>query len=93
MEASEAESVVDKLAAVDLSAATSTTELATALQYVSSFANSSGVSLDKMIGLIATVSETTRLSAETIGQGFRSIFSRLQNVKAGKSVDEMGESL
>lgn len=35
MEASEAESVVDKLAAVDLSAATSTTELATALQYVS----------------------------------------------------------
>ena len=31
-----------------------------------SFANSSGVSLDKMIGLIATVSETTRLSAKVL---------------------------
>lgn len=30
---------------------------------------------------------------ETVGQGFRSIFSRLQNVKAGKEVDDMGESI
>lgn len=89
----EAIEVVDKLVNIDLIAATSTEELATSLQYVSSFANMAEVSLDKMIGLIAVGSETTRLSAETIGQGWKSIFSRLENVKAGKSIDDMGESI
>ena len=90
---SDAMDVVDKLAKVDLIAATSTEELSTALQYVSSYAEASGLSLDRMIGYIASVSETTRLSAETIGQGWKSILSRIQNVKAGKSIDDMGESI
>ena len=52
------------------------------------------ITLDQMIGLITTVSETTRLSAETIGQGFKTVISRIQNVKIGKFVDdETGESL
>lgn len=91
--AEEAIDVVDKLVNIDLIAATSTEELATSLQYVSSFANMAEVSLDRMIGLIAVGSETTRLSAETIGQGWKSIFSRLENVKAGKNIDDMGESI
>ena len=93
MEVEDVTSVVDKLVKVDLIAATSTEELATSLQYSASFAANAGVSFDKMIGLIATASETTRLSAETIGQAFKSIFSRMQNVKAGANVDDMGESL
>lgn len=84
---------VDKLVGIDLIAATSTGEMATALQRVSSLAESTGISLDRMIGMIATVSETTRLSAETVGTSMRSILSRLENVKAGKSFDEQGEAI
>lgn len=67
--------------------------MATSLQYVSSQANLANVSLDKMIGLIATTSETTRLSAETIGNAWKSILSRMQNVKLGKFIDDDGEAI
>ena len=43
--------------------------------------------------MLTTASETTRLSAETVGQAFKSMFSRLQNVKAGKSIDDEGEAI
>lgn len=44
--------------------------------------------------MVTIVSSKTRLSAETIGQGMKSLFSRMQNVKVGKFVDaETGESL
>ena len=63
------------------------------LQRTASFAESAGVSIDKMLALITTTSETTRLSAETIGNGFKSILSRMQSVASGKAVDDAGESL
>lgn len=89
----DSESIVDKLVKVDMNFATSTQELATALQYTAASANLAGVNLDQMIGLIATVSATTRRSAESIGQSFKTMFSRLQRVSAGKNLDEYGESL
>lgn len=49
-----------------LIAATSSQELATSLQYVSSMASNAGMEIDQMIGILAVGSETTRLSAETI---------------------------
>lgn len=67
LSAKDAESIVDKLISVDLAYATSADEIATALQYVASSAGLANVSLDKMIGMITVVSETTRKSAETIG--------------------------
>ena len=74
-------------------AATSSQELATALQYVSSMAKNAGMEIDQMIGLIAVGSETTRLSAEVMGNSWKSILTRMQQVKAGVDVDDMGESL
>lgn len=64
--ASEAMSVVDKLSAIDLEAATSSEELAVALSRTANMANNSGVSFDKLLGIIGTVSSVTRRSAETI---------------------------
>lgn len=94
LSADEALGVVDKLAAVDLAYATSSEEIAVALQYVASSAGMANVSLDKMIGLITVVSQTTRLSAEQIGQSFKTIIARMQNIKVGKFVDdETGEAL
>ena len=91
--ASQATEVVDKLVNVDLIAATSAEELATALQYVASQASSAGISFDQMIGLIAVGSETTRLSAETIGNTWKSVLARMEQVKAGANIDEEGESI
>jgi hypothetical protein len=70
LSASEAENVVSKLVAVDNLAATSSQELAAALQKTSNFAKISGVSIDELIGYVATVSSVTRKSAETIGTSF-----------------------
>ena len=66
LEASDAADVVDKLTTLDLEAATSSEELAVALQRTASFAESAGVSIDKMLALITTTSETTRLSAKIL---------------------------
>lgn len=92
-EASEAMSIVDKVSLVDMEAATSSEELMVALSRTASSADLAGVSFDKLIGMIATVSQTTRKSASTIGESFKTLFARLQNVAAGKTVDDMGESL
>ena len=63
------------------------------LQRVAAFSSTAGVSMDKMLGILTTTSSVTRQSAETIGTGWKSILSRLQNVKAGKSIDDMGEAI
>ena len=66
MEAKDAMSVVDKISAIDLAAATSSEELATALARTANIANDSRVSFDKLLAMIGTVSSVTRRSAETI---------------------------
>lgn len=92
MEASESSQVVDKLVAIDNIAATSAGELATAMQYSSSVASQAGVSFDTLAGMIGAVSSNTRLSAEMIGTAFKTMFVRMQEVKAG-AIDETGMSL
>lgn len=93
MAAEESTHVVDALVSIDLAAATSTEELATALQKTANTASDAGVTFERLAGMIATVSENTRQQPELIGRAFRTIFTRMQNVKAGKSIDEYGESL
>jgi len=62
------------------------------MQYGSAVASEAGVSFDNLAAYIATASSTTRLSAEMIGQAFRTMFIRMQSVKAG-DIDETGMSL
>ena len=84
MAASEAVTVVDKLVAVDNVAATSVRELTTALQYSAAIAGETGVSFEQLVSYIATVSETTRQNAESIGQGMKTMLTRMQDIKGGK---------
>lgn len=51
-----------------------------------------GVSFENLVAMLTTVSSTTRLSAEMIGTAFRTMFIRMQQVKAGE-IDETGMSL
>lgn len=93
LEASDMMSVLDKLTQADNMAASSILEIGTALQRTSVSARLAGVSFDEMVAMITTVSEVTRKSSETIGESFKTIFSRYQNVTMGKDVDEFGESI
>lgn len=93
MSAQDAMSIVDKMSAVDLAAATSVEELALALQKTANMARTTGVELDEIIGMIATVSEVTRQAPEIIGTSFKTLFSRMTQVAAGKEIDDAGETL
>ncbi len=94
LEAESAIDVVDKLTAVDMESASDAGGLAESLSKTSSAANMAGVSFNKLIGMIATVKEVTQDSDESVGNMFKSIFSRMNQIKAGKFVDlETGESL
>ena len=85
--------VVDKMVAVDNSAATSTKELGEAVRRTASSAQMAGVSFDELVSYIATVSSVTRKSAETIGESFKTIFARMQALKEGQNFDPLGESI
>lgn len=89
LETSEAISVVDKLTKVDLEAATSAGNIAEALSRTSVSAQNAGVDLDRLIGYVTEVLQVTQKSASSVGESFKTIFARYQNVKASafKSMD------
>ena len=92
--ASEAIDVVDKLTAVDMQSASDAGGLAESMSKTASAADMAGVSMDKLIGMIASVKEVTQDSDESVGNMFKSVFSRMNQIKAGKFIDsETGESL
>ena len=93
MEAEEAMHVVDAMSKVDLEAATSVEELAVALQSTANMARVNGVEFEELLGMVGSVSEATRRSASVVGNSFKTIFSRLTNVAAGKMTDDQGEAL
>ena len=44
-----------------------------------------------MVSSLCCQDESNRL--ETIGNGWKTIFARLENVKSGKTIDDLGESI
>ena len=87
-------SIVDKFTAVDMEAAASAGDIATAMAETATSADVAGVSMDKLIGYITVVKEVTQDGAESVGTFYKTLFARMNNVAAGKFVDdETGESL
>lgn len=94
VEAENSIDIVSKLTSVDLEAAVSAGGLAEAISRCSNIANNSGTSMDRLIGYTAAVGEVTQESMSVIGNAFKSIYSRMNNIKIGKFIDdETGESL
>lgn len=94
LQAEESLNVVSKLAAVDLQSASDAGGIAVSLSKTASAANMANVSLDKTIGIIATIKEVTQDSDEAVGNAVKSILSRINSIRAGKFVDaETGEAL
>lgn len=93
LEAGDMIGVLDKLTAIDNSSATSVAELASAMQRSSVSAQLAGVTLEELASYVGTVSSVSRKSAESIGESFKTIFARMQSVKAGADLDEFGDNL
>ena len=94
LEADAAAGIVDRLTAVDLKAAVSSDDLSISMARTAASANMAGVDMDRLIGYITAIEETTQKSAETVGESLKTMFARVQNIKIGKFIDdETGESL
>lgn len=81
--AEEAVEYVDKLAAVADSSASDMSQLAIAMSKVASAANVMGVDSDQLNAQLATVIATTRQAPESIGTAFKTIYARMNDIKAG----------
>lgn len=87
-------SLVDKLTAVDAVSATTAGGIAKSFQETAVSAEMAGISIDRMAGYIATVSEITGDAPESVGTFFRTFFSRMSNIKEGRMIDpDTGEDL
>jgi TP901 family phage tail tape measure protein len=89
LEASETEDVISRLVALDNAFATSTSEIASAMQRSSVSAQQAGVSMEELASMIAVVSDVSRRAPESIGEAFKTMFARYQDILAG-AVDEDG---
>ena len=92
LESEDVMGVIDKLVAVDNTAATSVEELASAMQRSSNVAQQSGVSFNELVAYIGTVSSVTRRSATTIGEAFKTMLTRMADIQNG-NLDETGMSI
>lgn len=68
VEVNDSINIIDKFTAVDMKAAASAGDIATAMAETATSADIAGVSMDKLIGYIATVKEVTQDGAESVGK-------------------------
>lgn len=93
MSVEEVNKALDSMVAIDMAAATSSGDIATALKYCASSADVAGVSFNKLAAMIGTVQDKTQQSAETVGTFMNTLLSRYRNVKIGQFVDDDGQDL
>lgn len=79
---------LDKIANLANNTASNVGELMTASQRSASTAASVGSSEDTFLAAIATIESVTRDSAENIGNGLKSIYTRFADVSMGKTTDD-----
>lgn len=83
VEAEKSISIIDKLTAIDITSAVDAGGLAEGMSKVATSANLVDISMDKLLGYLAVVGETTQKSMSLVGNSFQTIFSRMANVKSG----------
>ena len=92
-ETSDVIGIVDKLTNVDLESATSAGGLAEAMSKCANSADVAGVSMDALIGYIATVAEVTQKSDNVVGESFKTILARMGKIKLNNWIDEDGKDI
>lgn len=68
--------------------ASSSAEISTGLQKFAAVANTVGLSFDYAAAALATITATTRESADVVGTSLRTLFSRIQGLQQGQDQDD-----
>lgn len=82
----------DAMTALGAATASSTDEIADGLEKFAAIADTVGLSYEYAAAALATVTATTRQSADVVGTAFKTLFARLQDLELGKTLDD-GTSL
>ena len=82
------ESFADKITALGAATASSSAEIANGLQQFAAIGNTVGLSYDYAATALATVVAQTRQSETVVGNAFRTIFSRLQGLSLGETLED-----
>ena len=82
------EHYADVITALGASTASSSAEIAAGLEKFASVAETIGLSYDYSTAALATIVANTRQSADTVGTGLRTIFSRLQGLSLGETLED-----
>lgn len=82
------ESYADVITALGAATASSSEEIATGLQKFAAVADTVGLSYDHATAALATITATTRQSADTVGTGLRTLFARLQSLSLGEALED-----
>lgn len=82
--------IVNKMVAVDVKFAVSANDLAQGLKRVGSVAVDAGVELDQLNAAITAVQQVTARGGSVIGNGFKTIFTRLQRSQVREIMEGIG---
>ena len=82
--------IIDKLAAVDVRFAVSSEDLIHALERTGAVAIDAGVELNDLIGLVTALQQTTARGGAVIGNGLKTIFTRIQRPRSIRQIEELG---
>ena len=82
------EHFADVITALGAATASSSEEIANGMQQFAAVADTVGLSYEYAATALATVVAQTRQSESTVGNSFRTIFSRLQGLKLGDTLDD-----
>ena len=78
----------DVMTALGAATASSSDEIAQGLEKFSAIADTVGLSYEYATAALATVTATTRQSADVVGNSFKTIFARLQGLQQGETQDD-----
>lgn len=78
----------DVMTALGAATASSTDEIAAGLEKFAAVSNTVGLSYEYATSALATVTATTRQSADVVGTAFKTLFARIQDLELGKTLDD-----
>lgn len=82
------EHFADVMTRLGADTASSSDEIAQGLEKFSAIADMIGLSFDNAAAALATVTATTRQSADIVGTAFKTIFARIQGLSLGETLDD-----
>ena len=84
------EQIVNRMANVDAAFAVSSADLAEAISRAGAVAQSAGVSFNELSAIVTAVQQRTARGGSVIGNGFKSIFTRIKRSGVREALEEIG---